>query len=179
MRKAFTLIEVLVVVLIIGILSAVALPQYKIAVLKSKYTTLLTNTRAVMDALEVYYLANGTYPKSLSDAAISIPGCSSDGGNLTCPDIYYGYFTDFNFNEFNVQSMFHNFVGLGYKELTPHGNDVRTHDARKRYCIADSGNTAANQVCKSLGGIPAGTSSFYADPSYRFTYNDWNKYELL
>lgn len=54
--------ELLVVVLIIGILAAVALPQYQYAVYKSKYTkniALLTNLAAEM---KVYYLANGQFP---------------------------------------------------------------------------------------------------------------------
>ena len=69
----FTLIELLVVVLIIGILAGVALPQYQRAVLKSRYTQLMTAGDAVQRAEEVYYMANGVYTNNLDDLDIDIP----------------------------------------------------------------------------------------------------------
>ncbi len=55
----FTLIELLVVVLIIGILAAVALPQYQKAVEKSRLTEALQNINAIQKCFDLYKLENG------------------------------------------------------------------------------------------------------------------------
>ncbi len=75
-RVGFTLIELLVVVLIIGILAAVALPQYNKAVNKSHGTEALNAIHALDEALHAYYLEHGTYE-----------GANADTLNIQIPDL--------------------------------------------------------------------------------------------
>ena len=77
-QKGFTLIELLVVVLIIGILAAIAMPQYTLAVEKSRAAEPLAVLRSVRDAQEVYYMANGTYSTNLKDLDVKLPENSKD-----------------------------------------------------------------------------------------------------
>ncbi len=61
------LIELLLVVLIIGILAAVALPQYTKVLEKSRLATVIPPVCSIKDAQEVYYLANGIYAQNAED----------------------------------------------------------------------------------------------------------------
>jgi prepilin-type N-terminal cleavage/methylation domain-containing protein len=60
--KGFTLIELLIVVAIIAILAAIAVPNFLEAQTRSKVTRVKADQRTLATALESYYIDNNTYP---------------------------------------------------------------------------------------------------------------------
>ncbi len=71
--SGFTLIELLVVVLVIGILAAVALPQYQYAVERARLSEAFILSKHLKEAEEVYRLANGVYTRSFEELGVQIP----------------------------------------------------------------------------------------------------------
>ncbi len=61
-RRGFTLIEVLVVLIILGLIAAIIVPRITGRVDEAKIETTKIQMRAIKDALEQYKLDNGTYP---------------------------------------------------------------------------------------------------------------------
>lgn len=86
-NKGFTLIELLVVVLIIGILAAIAVPQYKKAVEKSRATEAIQIMKNLHDAFAVYRMSNGisnTSRNVIDDLDISLDNLRENGSGEKC-----------------------------------------------------------------------------------------------
>ncbi|HQU98243.1 MAG TPA: prepilin-type N-terminal cleavage/methylation domain-containing protein [Nitrosomonas sp.] len=67
LQRAFTLIELLIVIAIIGILVAIAVPAYNDYIYQAKATQAVTDISAIGKSLVVYQMNSGKFPSSLAE----------------------------------------------------------------------------------------------------------------
>lgn len=85
-KKGFTLLELLVVVVIIGILGAVALPQYMVSVERTRVAGNMSELKPIYDAALQYYSYNDEFPDSLKKLPVSLPESYTVSGTTATSD---------------------------------------------------------------------------------------------
>ena len=167
-NDGFTLIELLIVVLIIGILAAIALPQYERAVFKARAANDFVLLRSLKDAQDRYYMGNGKYAEAFDILDIEIPApdkVAADGGMDGRWPGETAYYDDYRM--FVLSSRGFVFVqrflspsesvwlGMRFSQSPQWVGDV----------ICGAASDKGNALCKSLGGtrvVNDGSMDYYS-----------------
>jgi type IV pilus assembly protein PilA len=148
-QKGFTLIELMIVVAIIGILAAIAIPAYQNYTIRSQITEGLSLADGLKTAIAEYYANNGSMPAQLSNlTGVNAPvgkyvtGITIGNGGMT---IAYG-------SQANKAILG---ASLGLSPYVDSNNDIVW------VC-----GTAAVPTGVSIGSATAGTTSATMSPQY-------------
>ena len=157
LKQGFTLLELLVVVVIIGILAAIALPQYKMAVGKARFSTLKNITRSIQQSAQRYYLVNGTYDLAAKDLDIDLDIISgADGRTFSLRSgVYCSIWKegqqervacDRNIFKTTMRLYIHRETG---KPIECYVTSVDKNDNANKLCQKETGKTAKQAACNN------------------------------
>ena len=137
--------ELLVVILIIGILTAVALPKYQSAVDKSRYSTLMPTAKTIANSQETFYMARGEYSEDLANLDTQAAQNAS-GATAQLPEgmkLEISQRESHKYVKMSKDGLDNNYIV--YQAQSP-------NYAKEIHCEALKDSARAERLCKALGG---------------------------
>ncbi|MBR2865394.1 MAG: prepilin-type N-terminal cleavage/methylation domain-containing protein [Elusimicrobiaceae bacterium] len=150
MKKGFTLIEVLVVVVIVGVLASLALPTYRKSMEKARGTEAMNMVKAVNDAVYAYAAERNKCPESFNKILVKVPGVRNNDLKITGK--YFVYHLNAATNApipgTSCGGLLAERIGGTYKIWNPYA-DTTGNQRRTLACTAST--STGIEMCKAMG----------------------------
>ena len=150
-KRGFSLLELLVVILIIGILAAIALPQYNMAVMKSRFAVLMDMVRVMNDAEERYYMVHDKYSDTYEGLDMDLSGCTLSDDKKKC-NYTWG---NCEINTYSGAGRLDCYNNTSLKNAYAQYLKQGSYAHYGRACIASTMdvNDKYNRLCKNMGTV--------------------------
>lgn len=147
--KGFTMVELLTVVLIIGLLASVALPQYRRSVYRAEMMEGMSHGKTIYDSALRYKSVNGDAPTDFSQLDVGFAGTNINGSSFTDGAFTYTL-NSTNVNIRNTKADY--YLQMTFPTVSTSGVSAPI------YCCPISGSSTGQWVCKSAsGGVISGS----------------------
>jgi len=100
-RTAFTLVEILIVVIILGILAAIVIPQFSEASDDARLSSMISDLQTIRSQFGLYPVEHGEYPDGATTAAWTAQLTEKTAKDGTAGTDYGPYLQTFPTNPFN------------------------------------------------------------------------------